>query len=279
MRLKKYLGTEQGIARLSNSEFEGEGPLTEIAPYAFHDHRELLEIYLPAGITEIGANAFYDCRNLRKLSFYDKVEDLGDGILRNCSKLSYVEVKSAGGKLTAIKDILFDISSSLMVNLYGNEIFFPFYQEQYMDYYEARIIKQINHGAGIHYRECLSRDEFRYEDYDNLFRVRQHSMEEEEGIILAKTRLCYPYLLKEEAKAIYLDYLKRKLSLILKKVASEKSMDELNAFIRTELFEDKEVLDRALDVLCDKDFPEAVGRLMEYRDEKFGRSNVLDLEI
>lgn len=148
-----------------------------------------------------------------------------------------------------------------------------------MDYYEARIIKQINHGAGIHYRECLSRDEFRYEDYDNLFRVRQHSMEEEEGIILAKTRLCYPYLLKEEAKAIYLDYLKRKLSLILKKVASEKSMDELNAFIRTELFEDKEVLDRALDVLCDKDFPEAVGRLMEYRDEKFGRSNVLDLEI
>lgn len=279
MILKKYLGREQGIARLSKSEFEGEGQLTAIGPYAFHDHRELQEVYLPADIIEIGANAFYDCRNLWKLSFYDKVENLGDGVLRNCSKLSYVEVKKAGGRLTALKDILFDISSSLMVNLYGNEIFFPFYQEQYMDYYEARIIKQINHGAGIHYRECLSREEFRYEDYDTLFRVRQHSMEEEEGIILSKARLCYPFLLKEEAKEIYLDYLYRKRKLILNRLAMEKNMEELNAFIRTGLFEEKRKLDEAMDFLCEKDFAEGVLRLVEYRDEKYGKTSVLDLEI
>lgn len=279
MILKKYLGREQGIARLSNSEFEGEGELTAIGAYAFHDHRELQEVYLPADIREIGANAFYDCRNLWKLSFYDKLENLGDGVLRNCSKLSYVEVKRAGGNLTALKDILSDISSGLMVNLYGNEIFFPFYQEQYMDYYEARIIKQINHGAGIHYRECLSREEFRYEDYDSLFRVRQHSMEEEEGIILSKSRLSYPYLLKEEAKEIYLDYLYRKRKLILTRLSSEKNMDNLAAFLKTGLFEKKEVLDEAMDFLCDKDFAEGVGSLIEYRNQRFGKTSVLDLEI
>lgn len=279
MILKKYLGQEQGIARLSNSEFEGEGELTTIGAYAFHDHRELQEVYLPATIGEIGANAFYDCRNLWKLSFYDKVKNLGDGVLRNCSKLSYVEVKKAGGNLTALKDILFDISSSLMVNLYGNEIFFPFYQEQYMDYYEARIIKQINHGAGIHYRECLSREAFRYEDYDNLFRVRQHSMEEEEGILLSKARLTHPYLLKEEAKKTYLDYLYRKRNIILSKLSSEKNMDDLAIFLQTGLFEEKEVLDEAMDFLCDKDFAEGVGSLIEYRNQKFGRTSVLDLEI
>lgn len=279
MILKKYLGREQGIARLSDSEFEGKGELDRIAPYAFHDHRELQEVYLPAGLREIGANAFYDCRNLRKLSFYDKIENLGDGVLRNCTKLSYVEVKKAGGNLTALKDILFDISSSLMVNLYGNEMFFPFYQEQYMDYYEARIIKQINHGAGIHYRECLSREEFRYDDYDALFRVRQHSMGEEEGIVLSKSRLCFPYLLKEEARKVYLDYLYRKRQLIFRRLSGEKSMEVLDAFIRTGLLDEKKVLDEAMDFLCDKEFPEAVGRLIEYRNQKFGKTTVLDLEI
>lgn len=279
MILKKYLGTEQGIARLSNSEFEGEGALTAIGPYAFHDHRELLEVYLPAGITVIGANAFYDCRNLRKLSFYDKLQNLGDGVLRNCGKLSYIEVKSAGGNLTALKDILFDNSASLMVNLYGNELFFPFYQEQYMDYYEARIIKQINHGAGIHYRECLNREEFRYDDYDNLFKVKQYSMEEGEGIILCKSRLRYPYRLKEEAKEVYLSYLRKKLLVIVREIAKEKNMEKLNAFIDTGLFDEKDILDKALDFLCDKDFAEGVGRLIEYRNRTFAKVSVLDLEI
>lgn len=279
MKLKKYLGEEQGIARLSKSLFEGEGELDEIAAYAFHNHRELQEVSLPAGIKAIGANAFYDCRNLRKLSFYDKIESLGDGVLRNCNKLSYVEVKSAGGRLTALKDILFDHSGSLMVNLYGNELFFPFYQEQYMDYYEARIIKQVNHGAGIHYRECLSRDEFRYEDYDNLFKVRQYSMEEEEGILLSKSRLLYPHRLKEEAKEVYLDYLFRKRRLILQELSSKKNREELESYIRTGLFDNKEVLDDAMDFLCDKDFAEGVGRLIDFRKKKFEKTSILDLEI
>lgn len=104
-------------------------------------------------------------------------------------------------------------------------------------------------------------------------------MEEEEGIILSKARLCYPFLLKEEAKEIYLDYLYRKRKLILNRLAMEKNMEELNAFIRTGLFEEKRKLDEAMDFLCEKDFAEGVLRLVEYRDEKYGKTSVLDLEI
>lgn len=104
-------------------------------------------------------------------------------------------------------------------------------------------------------------------------------MEEEEGIILSKSRLSYPYLLKEEAKEIYLDYLYRKRKLILTRLSSEKNMDNLAAFLKTGLFEKKEVLDEAMDFLCDKDFAEGVGSLIEYRNQRFGKTSVLDLEI
>lgn len=279
MILKKYLETDSQIARLSCSEFEGEGELTEIAPYAFHNHRELQEVFLPAGIREIGAHAFYDCRNLRKLSFYDKVEDLGDGVLRNCTKLSYLEIKSAGGNLIALKDILLNHSDRLIVNLYGNEIVFPYYQEQYMDYYEARIIKQINHGAGIDYRECLNREEFDYASYDDLFRIKKYSMEEEEGVLLAKSRLEYPHKLKEEARKEYLAYLLKNLDFILRGLVLKRDIEELNSFLKTGLFDEKEILDRATDFLCDKEFAEGVGKLMEFRDSKFEKTSVLDLEL
>ena len=121
MILNKYLGSAYNVAELKEALYEGEGEVTKVAAYAFKEHRELTEVNLPENVEEVGNNAFYNCRNLLKFTFFDKVESFGDGAFRNCSKLDYIEVKSAGGSLRGLKEILFAMSKSVTVSVYGNE--------------------------------------------------------------------------------------------------------------------------------------------------------------
>ena len=147
MILNKYLGNGCNVAELKEAVYEGEGELTKVAAYAFKEHRELTEVSLPENVEEVGNNAFYNCRNLRKIVFYDKIESFGDGAFRNCSKLDYIEVKRAGGSLRGLKEILLAMSKSVMVSVYGNELFFPHFQPEFQDNVGAIIVAEIMHGA------------------------------------------------------------------------------------------------------------------------------------
>ena len=279
MILKRYTGTSEKRADLSLSEFEGEGELTEIAPYAFKEHRELTEVEIPEAVTEIGHDAFYNCRNLRKIIFYDSLKSLGDGVLRNCTKLYFIGVKRAGGSLIALKDILSEYSERLTVSLYESEIFFPHYQLEFKEDNGARIVNQITHGAGASYRECLNREALDYHKYDALFSTCKYTMDIEEGIEIAKARLSYPLELKEEIRAEYSEFLRNNKKIILRSIADLKEATELEKIIKIGVFFKKNETDEAIDYFCENDFAEGVSILIDYRNKTFETNSIFDMEI
>ena len=279
MILSKYLGSTYNVAELKESLYEGEGEVTKVAAYAFKEHRELTEVSLPENVVEVGNNAFYNCRNLLKFTFFDKVESFGDGAFRNCSKLDYIEVKSAGGSLRGLKEILFAMSKSVTVSVYGNELFFPHFQPEFQDNVGAKIVAEIMHGAGMNYRECVDREGIDYMKYDTQFTIQKYSMELNEAVAVCKTRLIYPVELKVEKRAEYLEFLINNKKALLTEVALNRDSASVTVYINAGIFDTKEAADEAADFFCEKDFAEGVNIMIDYRNKKFKKTSIMDMEI
>ena len=279
MILNKYLGSTYNVAELKEALYEGEGEVTKVAAYAFKEHRELTEVNLPENVEEVGNNAFYNCRNLLKFTFFDKVESFGDGAFRNCSKLDYIEVKSAGGSLRGLKEILFAMSKSVTVSVYGNELFFPHFQPEFQDNVGAKIVAEIMHGAGMNYRECVSREGIDYMKYDTQFTIQKYSMELNEAVEVCKARLIYPVELKEEKRVEYLEFLLNNKKALLTEAALNRDSASVTAYINAGIFDTKEAADEAADFFCEKDFAEGVNIMIDYRNKKFKKTSIMDMEI
>lgn len=279
MILNKYIGSTYNIADLNEAEYEGEGKLTKIAAYAFKGHRELTEVNLPEDVLEVGNNAFYNCKNLIKFTFFDKIESFGDGAFRNCSKLDFIEVKSAGGSLRGLKEILLAMSKSVTVSVYENELFFPHYQPEFQDNVGAKIVAEIMHGAGMNYRECVSREGVDYLKYDTQFTIQKYSMELYEAVGVCKARLLYPVELRDEKRSEYLEFLTDNKKALLDEVSLNKDSVSLTAYIKTGIFATKEAADEAADFFCEKDFAEGVNMMIDYRNKNFKKTSILDMEI
>ena len=279
MILNKYIGSTYNIADRNEAEYEGEGKLTKIAAYAFKEHRELTEVNLPEDVLEVGNNAFYNCKNLIKFTFFDKIESFGDGAFRNCSKLDFIEVKSAGGSLRGLKEILLAMSKSVTVSVYENELFFPHYQPEFQDNVGAKIVAEIMHGAGMNYRECVSREGVDYLKYDTQFTIQKYSMELYEAVGVCKARLLYPVELRDEKRSEYLEFLTNNKKALLDEVSLNKDSVSLTAYIKTGIFATKEAADEAADFFCEKDFAEGVNMMIDYRNKNFKKTSILDMEI
>ena len=279
MILNKYMGTDYNVAELKEAVYEGEGELTKVAAYAFKEHRELTEVRLPEKIEEVGNNAFYNCRNLLKFVFYDKIESFGDGAFRNCSKLDYIEVKRAGGSLRGLKEILLAMSKSVRVSVYGNVLFFPHFQPEFQDNVGAKIVAEIMHGAGMNYRECVGREGIDYMKYDGLFAIQKYSMDLMEAVEVSKARLIFPVELRDEKRAEYLEFLVNNKKVLLDEVAKNKDSASVTAYINAGIFATKEDADEACDFFCEKDFAEGVNILIDYRNKKFKKTSIMDMEI
>lgn len=279
MILKKYLGVTETLADLSNAEYEGEGKFDTIAPYAFKEHRELTEVNLPKGVVEIGQNAFYNCRGLRHLTFYDELQSVGDGGFRNCSKLTEIKIKKAGGDLRGIKAILSSITGNVTVSVYGNQIYFPHYQESYQDNVGAKIVAGYTHGSGANYRACIGREEIDYLKYDKNFNVQKFEMELSESIAVCRLRLLYPIELREENKKEYLNFLMNNKGAIFDGIIKNKDNSSLKEYIELGFFDSKKSVDDATDFFCENDFAEAVNIMLEYRNKRFKEESLLNWEL
>lgn len=61
--------------------------ITEIAPFAFRDCKNLTKVTFSKNIKKIGNGAFQNCENLESVEYYDLLEELGDMVFYNCPKL------------------------------------------------------------------------------------------------------------------------------------------------------------------------------------------------
>lgn len=264
---------EEGVARLE--------------PYALAEHRELLEVRLPASVTELGRLAFYNCRNLRKLSFWDGLREVGDGAFKNCEKLSELVIytseearepgeqeagKGNSGKRGAgLKGILSELDGAFTVHFMdeAGTLYFPAYKHQYEENTAARIINQITYGIGVHYRECVTDAGVDYQKYDALFE-RCIPVDEEAAGIVAFYRCGYPQSLHRNQEERYRSYLYEHRGRILSWLAGQEDMPLLRKWTELSIYKTDAEWKQAVEQMREAKKWEAVSLLMQERQKRYG---------
>jgi hypothetical protein len=80
------------VANLEVPSYYKNLPVVEIADNVFSNHRELVEVKLPAHLAKIGTQAFSGCLKLTKIEIPDSVESLGAATFYNCQALESVKL-------------------------------------------------------------------------------------------------------------------------------------------------------------------------------------------
>ena len=185
--------------------------VTKIEKYAFHEHRELEEVIIPEGVIEIGEHSFYNCRNLLKVKMSDSIRSFGDGAFKNCEKLHTIEINNIHNQMFSLKGILAELNQEVIVTIHYEDgdavLVFPYYMHSFEENTPARIVTQVTVGSGVHYRECVYREDVLYNQYDKIFSAEKNIDVTESAYKIALFRLAYPYSLSEKMRQEYYEYI------------------------------------------------------------------------
>ena len=66
----------------------------------------------------------------------------------------------------------------------------------------------MNYGTGHIFRQCIGNSEIDFRRYDEIFYLTKREDAAETVLLLAMSRLRYPYRLQEKHREVYLDYLR-----------------------------------------------------------------------
>lgn len=227
MRLVSYEGNASQLA--VPAEHDGI-PVRSIGSHALEEHQELREIYLPETIREIRSFAMYSCVNLRTVSLYDKAEDYYDGVIRGCTSLRKIEIRSGGKSYALMRQMLQDVDNMLRFHLIFSDhevwLTFPEYVSEAHEDTMARAIHFSIEGAGIAYRECVHKREIDYAEYDSLFdRLTDYDFDAAADIAL--DRLTTPEELGAKARETYTAFLRQNAERALLHLIKAKDADRV----------------------------------------------------
>ena len=185
--------------------------VTKIEKYEFHEHRELEEVIIAEGVIEIGEHSFYNCRNLLKVKMSDSIRSFGDGAFKNCEKLHTIEINNIHNQMFSLKGILAELNQEVIVTIHYEDgdavLVFPYYMHSFEENTPARIVTQVTVGSGVHYRECVYREDVLYNQYDKIFSAEKNIDVTESAYKIALFRLAYPYSLSEKMRQEYYEYI------------------------------------------------------------------------
>ncbi len=272
--LRLYQGQEQRV--LVPDTWNGR-KVTELLPYAFHDCRLVEEISLPQGLKRIGSHCFFDCRRLKSLTLWEDIESMEDGFLKNCDSLEEVVYFAPSGNLYGLKNILNEISNLLKVTLYVGlnrhpvVLIFPKYLHEYEENTMARIINEVTHGMGVHYRECVKESRIDYLKYDSLFLLTKANEQSKIAEMIALFRIRYPFELPIREKEVYLEYIRENYAEIAEHLMEKGDMENVQFLTRHEMVK-SEWLDEILIIAREIGQVEYVSFLLQVKKERFGEN-------
>ena len=247
--------------------------VSELAPYAVSEHRELLSVSIPETVTKIGAHAFYNCRSLSHLELTDCIEDIGDGAFKNCQRIRTITIHIKKGQFRVLKGILSDINQEIRVNLIYPDVeahlIFPYYLYNYEENTPARIVNQITEGAGIQYQACIRADGIDFAGYDRLFKSSIYIDVQDSGFKIAIARLSTPLELSDAARAQYEAFLKEHAVDICEKLLEADNQEDFKTLLQLNLFE-KDTLDKVVNLCQRKAFTAGLSTCIEYKNKRFG---------
>ena len=190
--------------------------IAEIGAFAFSGCAALERVHLPESVESIGRYAFYNCRRMEKINIPLAARELNTGLFLNCDSLKHLSF----GRCRHISDLISGLNHELQLSIdfpieggetKHAELVLPDFQYEYIEDTPARLFHQVNYGTGHIFRQCIGNSEIDFRRYDEIFYLTKREDAAETVLLLAMSRLRYPYRLQEKHREVYLDYLREHL--------------------------------------------------------------------
>ncbi len=213
------------LQAVSNRMFDGCAALQEIAlpaklegigDYAFYGCESLRALRLPEQVQRIGRYAFYNCRKMERINIPLAAKELNTGLFLNCDSLREISF----GRCRHISDLISGLNHELHLSIDFQieggeakhaELVLPDFQYEYIEDTPARLFHQVNYGTGHIFRQCIGNSEIDFRRYDEIFYLTKREDAAETVLLLAMSRLRYPYRLQQKHKEVYLEYIREHL--------------------------------------------------------------------
>ena len=247
--------------------------LTAIEDYAFYGCMHLKKLHLPESVKCIGKYAFYNCRRMTEINIPLAAEDLNMGMFLNCDALQYLTF----GQCRHISDMISGLNHELHLTIdfpdeeggrVTGRLIIPDFQYEYIEDTPARQFHQVNYGTGHIFRQCIGNSEIDFRRYDEIFYLTRREDEAETVLLLAMSRLEYPYRLQEKHRAVYLGYIRDHLLWAAAYYIERNEKDKIELFAAWGLFT-AENIGAVMDAAQAKGRTAILSFLMDYRHRHF----------
>lgn len=248
--------------------------LEEIGGYAFYNCRALAGLALPESVRRIGPYAFYNCRSLEKINIPLSAAELNTGLFLNCDRLREISF----GQCRHISDMISVLNHELWLTIDFPQVggaterarlILPDFQYEYIEDTPARQFHQVNYGTGHIFRQCVGNSEIDFRRYDEIFYLTRREDAAETVLLLAVSRLEYPYKLEKRQREAYLDYIRGHLLWAAEYFMKKDEPEKIRLFAEWELLT-AENLPGLLDTAQAMGKTAVASFLMDYRHRHFG---------
>lgn len=259
-------------------QIEGRRVLS-IGAHAFENRQDLRQIVIPDGCRTLRQFAFYGCSHLEYLSLPDTCEDYYDGVIRQCPALREIRIRCHGEGHVLMREILRDVESGLRFRLiYADRevcLTFPEYVSEAQEDTYARAIHISFEGAGVAYRECVTRRAIDYAAYDRLLpRLTDYDLHA--GMNIALDRLMTPEELAPDACAAYEAFLRERSEAVLGFLIAERDVERIR-FVTVREIVTRDAVRSCLQQASTANLAEICAVLMQYVQGQ-AADNTLSLE-
>ena len=200
---------DAGVALTVPDSRDGKA-VRRVARGAFRELSGVRTLDFAPGIAEIGDFACYGMPDLVSVSLSETLTEVGDAVFRACDALQSVHYAAPQGNFYALRALLSEPEPAFRCELKLSdgeaELYFPSFQNEFDEDTMARAIHPRIEGCGYAFRECVTRREIDFFQYDRQFE-RAAAAEREVACRIAIGRLRYPYRLAEVRRKAYRDYL------------------------------------------------------------------------
>ena len=247
--------------------------LKTVGDYAFYGCAALQKLRLPESVVRIGKYAFYNCRKIEEINIPLATTDLNMGMFLNCDALKYMSF----GRCRHISDLTSGLNHELHLDIdfpvengetKHARLVIPDFQYEYIEDTPARLFHQVNYGTGHIFRQCIGNSEIDFRRYDEIFYLTKREDEAETVLLLAVSRLEYPYRMQEKHKAVYLEYLRDHLLWAAEYYINRSDNEKIRLFADWGLFT-QETLPQVLEIAQKKGRTAILSFLMDYQHKNF----------
>lgn len=200
---------EAGVALTVPDSRDGKA-VRRVARGAFRELPGVRTLDFAPGIAEIDDFACYGMPDLVSVTLSETLTEVGDAVFRACDALQSVHYAAPQGNFYALRALLSEPEPAFRCELKLRdgeaELYFPSFLNEFDEDTMARAIHPRIEGCGYAFRECVTRREIDFFQYDRQF-ARAAAAEREAACRIAIGRLRYPYRLAEVRRKAYRDYL------------------------------------------------------------------------